>query len=248
MGSAVTALEALEALARQQPMGVSELARRLNISKPAAQRALRALADARWIQRSEQQPGRWVLTVKVLEIASEMGRELGLRDVAAPLMQELVDATGEATHLSVLDGHHVVTIDQVDTTQAVRIHWPIGSRSAAYAAASGKAILSALAEDLLPAHLPASLEPLTSQTITNLDDLSAELDQIRLCGYSVQRGEVRDDVASIAAPIAPRPAHPIAALSLFMPAHRFPSDGGAELGALVAKSAARISAAVALRR
>jgi IclR family acetate operon transcriptional repressor len=248
MGSATTALQALEALAQQQPMGVSELARRLDITKPAAQRALQALADAQWIRRSEQQPGRWVLTVKVIEVASRMGSELGLRDLAAPLMRELVDATGEATHLSVLDGPDVVTIDQIDSTQPVRIYWPLGARSPAYAAASGKALLSALPAELLAAHLPPRLEPMTQQTITDRDGLLAELDRIRLRGYSIQRGEVRDDVASIAAPIVAPEDRPIAALSVFMPAHRFPADEGAAVGALVVKTAARISGSLALRR
>jgi len=36
-------------------------------------------------------------------------------------------------------GAYVVTIDQVDSTQVLRIHWSTGTRSRAYAAASGKA-------------------------------------------------------------------------------------------------------------
>jgi IclR family acetate operon transcriptional repressor len=248
MGSATTALQALEALAQQQPMGVSELARRLDISKPAAQRALQALADAQWIRRSDQQPGRWVLTVKVIEVASQMGGELGLRDLAAPLMRELVDATGEAVHLSVLDGPDVVTIDQIDSTQPVRIHWPLGARSPAYAAASGKALLSAMPTELLAAHLPARLAAMTAQTITDLDGLHAELGRIRRRGYSIQRGEVRDDVASIAAAVAAPRDRPIAALSVFMPAHRFPVDGGVAVGALVATTAAKLSGSLALSR
>src|SRR5262245_10840156 len=110
-------------------MGVSELARRLNVSKPAAQRALQSLAESGWIRRSDEQPGRWVLTVKVVAVAAEVGSEFGLRDVARPAMRALVDSTGEATHVSVLDGLDVVTIDQVDSTQVLRIHWSTGARS-----------------------------------------------------------------------------------------------------------------------
>jgi IclR family acetate operon transcriptional repressor len=245
MGSAATVLRALEAVAGWQPMGVSELARRLDISKPAAQRALRALADERWIRRSAQQPGRWVLTVKVLEVANQLGLELGLREVARPAMLELVKATGEATHLSVLDGLDVVTIDEVESTEVLRIHWPIGTRAAAYAAANGKALLANLPADQLTQHLPDPLEAFTASTITDPDRLRAELAEIRRRGYSVQRGELRTDVASIAACICDQSGRPVASLSIFMPIQRYPADGAEQLGRLVAEAAGKISAGLA---
>lgn len=247
MSSAATALAVLETLASRQPAGVSELARRLDISKPAAQRALQVLADTGWIRRSHQQPGRWVLSAKVLEVAGHMGEEMGLRELARPLMQELVDASTEAAHLSVLDGTDIVMIDQVESTQLMRIHWPLGSRSPAYAAASGKALLSALPGAALPGHLPDELCAITSQTITDVGGLTEELATIRGRGWSTQRGELRDDIASIAAPILTGPGHPVAAMSLFMPVHRFPDDCQ-PLGRLVQDACAKLGASLALRR
>lgn len=246
MASAATALSSLEAVAAHQPIGVSELSRRLDISKPAAQRALQVLAEGGWIRRSTQQPGRWVLTVKVLELAGHMGSEMGLREIAAPLMRDLVDATGEAAHLSVLDGPDIVMIDQVETTQPVRIHWPIGTRSPAYAAASGKAVLSLLPEEEVRTRLPDDLPGLTEHTITDVGELADELAAIRSRGFATQQGEVRHDVASVAAPIVVAEA-PVAAVSVFMPAHRFPPDENT-LGRRVMEVAAKIGASLALRR
>jgi len=247
VGSASTALQALEAVAAAQPMGVSELARRIGVSKPAAQRALQSLAESGWIRRSDDQPGRWVLTVKVVAVAAEVGGEFGLRDVSRPVMRALVDSTGEAAHVSVLDGLDVVTIDQVDSTQVLRIHWSTGTRSRAYAAASGKAMLAVMPADERDRHLPAELDGITTHTITSRDAFDRALDDIAARGYALQRGELRDDVASVAAPILARPGHPVAAISVFMPAHRFPEGGDAQLGALVIEAAAKISAGLAIR-
>lgn len=246
MGSASTALQALEVVASAQPMGVSELGRRLGVSKPAAQRALQALAESGWIHRSDEQPGRWVLTVKVVALAAEVGGELGLRDVARPVMRGLADSTGEAIHVSVLDGADVVTIDQIDSTHVLRIHWSTGTRSPAYASASGKAMLAALPVDDRDRHLPAELDSMTAHTITDRDGLHRELDVIADRGYSLQLGELRDDVASVAAPILARPGHPVAAVSIFMPAHRFPEDQTEHLGTLVTKAAATISTSLGI--
>lgn len=248
MGSASTALQALEAVAAAQPMGVSELARRLGVSKPAAQRALQALAGSGWIRRSDEQPGRWVLTVKVVAVAAEVGSELGLRDVARPAMRALADATGEAIHVSVLDGLDVVTLDQVDSTHVLRIHWSTGTRSPAYAAASGKAMLAAMPAGERDRHLPAELDRITTHTIISRAALHHELDEIATRGFALQRGELRDDVASVAAPILARQDHPAAAISIFMPAHRLRQEDDDHLGALVAEAAAKISTGLSIPR
>ncbi|SDX66055.1 transcriptional regulator, IclR family [Modestobacter sp. DSM 44400] len=243
MSSAATALRALELIASHQPLGVSELARRLEIPKPTAQRALRTLADADWIQRSESQSGRWVLTTKPLRIANGIGREFGLREAALGPMTRLAERTTESVHLALLDRLDVVTIDDIESTQVVRIHWPIGSRSPAYASANGKAILATLPRDRVRQHLPDKLRALTSETITTMKDFDAELDRVVERGYAVQRGEQRADVASIAAVVG-RPGQPVASLSLFMPAHRFPEAEEAHFGAMVRSASEQVTAAL----
>jgi IclR family acetate operon transcriptional repressor len=181
----------------------------------------------------------------VLEVANDLGLDLGLREVARPAMLELVKITGEATHLSVLDGIDVVTIDEVESTEVLRIHWPIGTRAAAYAAANGKALLANLPADQLTQHLPDPLEAFTASTITDPGRLRAELAETRRRGYSVQRGELRTDVASIAACICDQSGRPVASLSIFMPIQRYPADGAEQLGRLVAEAAGKISAGLA---
>jgi DNA-binding IclR family transcriptional regulator len=163
-------------------------------------------------------------------------------------MRAHVDSTGEAVHISVLDGLDVVTIDQVDSTQVLRIHWSTGARSRAYAAASGKAMLTVMPADERNRHLPAELDGITTHTITSRDAFDRELDEIAARGYALQRGELCD-----ASPLSPRRsllarATPVAAISVFMPAHRFPEGGDARLGALVAEATAKISAGLAIRK
>jgi len=242
VSSADTSLRALEAIGAGQPLGVSELARRLDVSKPAAQRALLALSDAGWIRRSETQPGRWILTAKVLDLAGHVGEEFNLRHVALSVMSELVDRTTESAHLAVLEGTDIVIIEDVESTQVLRIFWPVGKRSPAYGSATGKAILSALPRDRLAACLPETLTAFTPETITDRRELETELGRIAARGYSVQYGELRSDVASVAAPICGRPNQPLAAVSIFVPTQRFPDDHGETFGQLVREAADTISA------
>lgn len=56
-----TALRILEAVAAQQPVGVSELARSLDLPKTTVHRGLKALEKAGWIGVGNAEPTRWVL-------------------------------------------------------------------------------------------------------------------------------------------------------------------------------------------
>lgn len=245
--SASTTLRALEIIAAHQPLGVSELARKLEVPKPTAQRAIQALAETHWIRRSDTHSGRWVLTPKSMDVASHIGQELGLREAALPTMTELAAATTESTHLAVPDRCDIVVIDGVESTQVVRIHWPVGRRSPAYASANGKAILAAMPRDCLSDHLPRRLKAFTPQTITDRQQLLVELDATAKRGYSIQRGELRTDVASLAAAVCPQPNRPIASLSIFIPIQRFPEDEEERLGGLVKAASDEVAVRMASR-
>lgn len=245
MSSTLTALRALDLVAERQPIGVSELARVMGIPKPNAQRALQALATGGWLRHAADRPGKWVLTAKAVDVAAKVGQNMGLREVALPVLTTLAHETAESAHLAVADGVEIVIIDEVPSTQVVRIHWPVGRRAPVYASANGKAFLSALPPDELGAHLPAELTPFTGETITDLDRLRTELGLIRARGYAVQCGELRSDVASVAAAICTEQGRPVAAVSVFLPTERFPADGGSDLGARVRRAAEQISGGIA---
>jgi IclR family acetate operon transcriptional repressor len=245
MGSASTALQALEMIAAHQPLGVSELARRLGVSKPTGQRAIQSLAAENWIRRSDTHPGRWVLTPKVLGVALHVGQEAGLRELALPQMNVLAAATTESVHLAVLDGAEIVVVEEVESTQVVRIHWPVGNRSPVHASANGKAILAALPREQVEGHLPARLEAFTAETITDRRRFLAELDRTAERGYAVQRAELRPDVAAVAAAISPQPHLPVGAVGLFLPIQRFHEDEEERLGLLVRAAADAIAAELA---
>lgn len=242
MRGALTTLRSLEEVAAEQPLGVSALSRRLGVSKSAAQRALQTLFEAGWIRRSDVHAGRWVLTGKVFDVAGRVGQDLSLREAALPSMHRLVELTTESAHLAVLDGADSVIIENVESTQVVRIHWPVGNRAPAHACATGRAMLAALPEADVDQHLPDPMEPLTAITITDRDNLAGELHRTAERGYAVQHGELRSDIASIAAAVCLPDHHPVAAVSVFLPAQRFPHDGGEAISALVRDAAAHIAA------
>ena len=79
------------------------------------------------------------------------------------------------------------------------------------------------------------------QTITNIDALRANLDQIRKKGYAVSRGEWIIDASGTAAPIFDQRGQISAAISISGPGQRFTDEKIKEMAELLVKEAAQIS-------
>lgn len=61
MRSVRTTFRSLDAVADNQPIGVSELARRLELPKSTVQRSLATLVDLGWIRTDGSDITRWML-------------------------------------------------------------------------------------------------------------------------------------------------------------------------------------------
>ncbi|MGH8964910.1 MAG: IclR family transcriptional regulator [Actinomycetes bacterium] len=239
MRAVTTAFRVLEEVALHQPVGVSELARLLDEPKSTVQRALQALHDVGWV---EQEPGgtrRWVQTTKLLALASR-GGGVGLRERAMPVLRELAEATDENIHLSVRNGRGITIVEKLDSSKSVRPHDPLGVVAPLHATSTGKAILAWSDHTDVEDVIAHGLAGFTTQTLVDPDTLRRELRSIRDTGYSVNRGEWRDDIRGVAAPIIDADGRARAAISVAVPAHRLPEEATAALGELVAASVTRL--------
>lgn len=106
------------------------------------------------------------------------------------VLRALVEEIGESCNVTALSGNEVVYLDRVETPEPLRFYLRAGSRVPVHASASGKMIVSQMSpaqRRKLLAH--ARLQQHTPNTITDLDRLEEELDQIRRDGYAVDREE-----------------------------------------------------------
>lgn len=243
MRSVAVALAVLEAVSENQPAGVTELARALELPKSTTQRVLATLSELGWIRATDEAPTRWMITSKASAIGARLQPDQELRAAVAPAMRALADATGETIHFSVPDQRHIVLIDKVEGQNPVRTTTAIGNRAPAHATSAGQAILSALPEPTCRKLLSGTpLEALTPATLVDLEQLMAELAVVRQRRYAlVVRGR-HVDVAAVGAAVLSSVGSPVAALSISMPVHRFPEQLWAEYGRLAREAAASCSA------
>ncbi|MEV0439529.1 IclR family transcriptional regulator [Streptomyces spectabilis] len=244
MQNVLNTLRVLEELATRQPVGVAELARAMDLPKSTVQRALGTLRTAGWIRQTGTPPTRWTLTTKALLVGRQATGELGLRDVAVPVMEELRRATDETVHLAVPEGERVVLVERLETTQPVRIVLPLGQHLSGHASANGKAILAARTPEAVERYVADGLTRFTEATIDDPEALRAELRAIRARGYALNEGEWRADVAAVAAAILGPDGTPAASMSINLPAGRGDRKRLEDLGVHVRAAAREISTAL----
>lgn len=115
------------------------------------------------------------------------------------VLQRVVDEIGESCNLTVLTGAEVVYLDRVETPEPLRFSLRPGSRVPSHASASGKMVLSQLNHRQRARLLgPGPLPRYTEHTITDLDRLDAELQQIRADGYALDQEEYLPGLVCVA--------------------------------------------------
>lgn len=244
MRNVLNTLRVLEEVAAQQPIGVGELARLLDMPKSSVQRCLVALSTAGWIRSASGEVTRWVLTTKALAVGGRASGDLGLRDAAVPIMEDLRRRTEETIHLTVPEEDKVVLIERLETSKAVRISMALGHALPLHASANGKAVLANSAPEVVRQLLAGELARYTSATITDPDQFLAELAAIRARGFAVNRGEWRADVGSVAAAVLGGAGKPIASLSVNIPITRLTDDSWEFYGNAVSEASKTLSARI----
>lgn len=237
-------IQVLEALSSSSaPRGVSELAAELGITKANAHRLLRTLVEAEYVVQDEAS-GRYALSLRMWEkgVAALSGLELG--DVVRPRLRELCEESDESVQLAVLQGTDIVYIDKADSRHPLRATTTVGSRIPAYSVSTGKALLAFNAGG---ARLRFPLKRFTPSTIVTREQLDKELAQIVRDGYAINRGEWRDGIWGIAAPIRDVHGTVVAAVDVWGPELRFRGAATPRLARQVVACAAVISRALGYR-
>lgn len=231
-------LEAINAL-DGQALTLEQIAERLELTRSNTHRTLQTLTHAGYVQR-DPVTGGYCCTLKLFEMGARQLASLDVRTLAAPFMRSLSVDTGETVHLSVLDGIDVVYIDKIDSAQPIRAYSAIGGRAPAYAVATGKALLAFQPADYLDRYRDALVQH-TPHTHGSVDSLRRELDAVVQTGVAANRGEWRDGVGGIAAPVFSGFGRVVAALGISGPLERLDTQRCQAMTPLVRRSAFELS-------
>jgi IclR family transcriptional regulator, pca regulon regulatory protein len=243
-------LAILSAFTPDRPaLGVSELARKLALTRSTAHRYVATLATLGYLQQ-DGATRKYRLGSRVLDLGFSMLGSLELREIAGPQLRRLTDTTGHTSNLAIRDDTDVILIDRV-RGQPGRYHHleftlHAGSRIPAYCSATGKALLAFLPRPDLDRLLNRiDLIQHGPRTLTDKRALLTELDHVRRTGIAVNDEELESALRSIAAPVRSRSGEVVAAVNVAVPWSPAPmSELVTRLGPAVQAAANEIGARV----
>lgn len=227
-----------------EPRGASaaELSRRAELPFSTTYRLLGSLTRDGFVDY-EPDGRRYHLGLRIFQLGQRVSNHHGFAGTALPILRRVTEETGEATILSVRDGHHHLTVNKVDGPQTFRVTSDPGHLGALHTTSVGKALV-AFADDATRSQLVEGLElePLTEFSITDREAFRAEVDLVRTRGYAVMDQENELGMRAVAVPVFNSQGHAFATLATAVPVFRMSVEALVALVPLLQSAAAELSA------
>lgn len=194
---------------------VGELADYLSLPKSTVHRLLATLLAMKFVCRSPVD-STYGLGTRIAGLAIRAKGHEFLAQTAQPVLQSLVDETGESAFLAVKEGLHALCIARVNTPQKLALLIDVGVVSSMHLGASNTALLA-----FLP---PAELSQVLAQTVIQPSerlDAEARMRQIAADGFAYSSSQLTPGAAALGIPILNPEGYAVAGLSLGAPEYRF---------------------------
>lgn len=243
VGSVERALSILELLAsRNHGLSTSEISRAAKVPKSSTSYLLRTLVGRGYVRR-DPETGQHTLGIRVLSLGGQAMQGMALRELAMPLLRQLVETTRLGAHLAILDHGDAVYIERIESPGFIKMDIWNGRRVAPQATAVGKALICHLSreevQEIAGLH-PA--RPVSPRTIVTLPHLFEELAAIRRQGYAIDDEEHAIGVRCVAAPVFSASGDVVAAIGVTGTVSQLNDDYLPSLGKIVQTAGLKLSA------
>ncbi|MCV2487765.1 IclR family transcriptional regulator [Geodermatophilus sp. YIM 151500] len=197
---------------------LSDLGRRAALPLSTARRLAERLVAWGALERGAD--GRYVVGLRLWEVASLAPRTLGLREVAMPYLDDLYEATRQHVLLAVLDGDAALLVERRSARTAVPVQYRVGDRLPLHMTAVGRLLLAFAPADLQERVLAGEVAGRSDDPPPQPAALRRALAEIRRTGVGVIDRRRPAPVVSVAAPVRGPREEVVAALSIVVPAGR----------------------------
>lgn len=225
----------------QKEWALAEVATAVNLPVSSVFRCLANL-EVRGLIDQNRETGKYHLGIKAFELGMYAWKNLDLQTLARPYLEELSREAGETITLGVCSEDEVLYMDRVDSSKVLRATSTPGQRRPMYCTAIGKVFLSDMPSyEVIRIAQTYGLSPRTSKTITDVDRLHADLEEIRRQGYSLDLGEFEEELCCVATPIRDATGKVVASIGVAGPLARFDDDKKQHLIQIMQSTAQTIS-------
>jgi DNA-binding IclR family transcriptional regulator len=225
---------------------ITKIAKDMGIYKSTVHRTLVTLEAKGFVHKNPQTEKYW-LGSRLFVLGKSVENQMGLQRLVSPFARKLHEAYNEVVNVSVLDRspdqvyRSLIILKEASSNQVLTVNPPVGSSSECHCSSVGKCLLAFSANIDLSIYERHKLTVYTKNTLSTLEDLRAELRQVKADGYALDREELEIGLTCIGAPILDRFGKVIAAISLSGPTSRMLAGDIDERIAAVKKIALEIS-------
>lgn len=239
--SVARAIAALNILAASTtPLGVREIARQLDVAPSIAQRLVRTLSNAGFIEQIEE-TSRYTIGYRAFLIGNAFIGQSSIHSVVMPELYALADQHING-FLGVLRDRAVVYLANVQSTGPIALTHRPGSQTYLHSTSLGKALLAEMTDQQIRSLLGSDPLPrLTNSTKVTVNQLLAEMKSIRAQGYALNEEENRVGVFSVGAVVRDASNRVIGAVSGGVPSSILNKKERARIVGLVVQAAKNAS-------
>ncbi|MCS7283895.1 MAG: IclR family transcriptional regulator, partial [Anaerolineae bacterium] len=223
--------------------GVTEVAQATGLHKATAHRIMMTLLQHGLLERTADGE-RFRLGIRMVDLGLRALRNLDLRRVARPYMEQLVNRFGETCDLGIFDQGHVLSIEVIYGNHALIVATRVGTHLPIHCTASGRIFLAFLPQEVVEPLLKEPIPACTEKTITCPQRLREELEATRRRGYGIDDGEFEPGIRAVAVPIRDVFGNVVATLAMPGPVERMTWERVSEIAQALMEAAAAISAHV----
>ena len=200
---------------RRRALTLSEMARHAEMPAPTALRLIARLVAWGALERLDD--GRYVVGVRLWEVASLSPRGHGVREIALPYLEDLFEVTRHHVLLAVRDKNEAVLIERLSSKEATEVAYRVGGRLPLRYTAVGL---------VLPAGADAAFQESTIKQPADVEagvdampegQLRRILSDVRRTGVAMIRRSAPSRTVSVASPIFDAQGAVVAALSIVVP-------------------------------
>jgi IclR family acetate operon transcriptional repressor len=226
-------------MAADAELGITEIARRLELSPSTVHRIVRALLSAGYLDQNPR-TDQYYLGRSAVLLGQFAQRAIGM-DRVLPVLEDVAERTGESVNFGIREGASAIVALRVETRHPLRFEQHVGTRVPLYCSALGKALLAFGSDPAGDLRGLGRLERHTEHTITSRMALERELRATRERGYSLDEQENLLGVRCIGAPVLEPAGHARSAIAVQIPSVRMARDDLPSLAPLVTEATARIA-------
>ncbi|MDQ0412318.1 IclR family transcriptional regulator [Mesobacillus stamsii] len=183
-------------------IGISELARKTNLSKSTVHRMLSSMISHQLVTQNSQTK-QYVLGPKAMFWGSQFLRSQDMMGLMGQYCEEISEKTGLYSYLSRFQGDQVYcthTHQPSDLRNKYFVH--VGQRMPFYCTAASKAILAYQNQELISSYLQKeTFAAITPYTLTSREALEKELNQVKQEGVAFCLQELEIGVSAVSVPI-----------------------------------------------